>query len=367
MGGYTMEELLSLGVCDICPDLTPEALRRATSRRSPTDRCRASSPGPSARTARSFPAEVSSARLDVDGEIYMFGVARDVSERKAAESARKALAAAAAADHRGRAATRRPRAPRRRRPGARDRRHPARHARARAGSGAGEPPSPRSRRRARRSARSPSRWRGSCASTIRPSSSASVSPTRCARTCVSSPSGTASAGASPRCRVEGLANARAGAAHLSRRAGGARQYRAPRARGATRSTSAIDAIRADHLVRFGSMTTATASIPTRAAERHRPRDDARARHAAARHARPSTSAPADGTTVELLVPLAPEPPVRTGASSGRSAMRFVRSPLAPERPRLAAARARPRGVPADGRHGERGVRARRSATGASST
>ncbi len=92
MGGYTMDELLSLTVCDIVPDLTPEAFAA---------QFEASALGPmpriESRTRRKdgsfFPTEVSSARVEVDGEVYMFGVARDVSERKAAETARKSLAA----------------------------------------------------------------------------------------------------------------------------------------------------------------------------------------------------------------------------------------------------------------------------------
>ncbi len=91
MGGYTQEELLALTVCDICPDLTPEMFAAQVE---------ATADGPmpriEARTQRKdgacFPAEVSSARLELDGEIYLFGVARDVTERKAAETARKALA-----------------------------------------------------------------------------------------------------------------------------------------------------------------------------------------------------------------------------------------------------------------------------------
>ena len=92
MGGYSMEELLRLTVVDICPDLTPEAFAANLE-------ALAQGPMPTieARTQRKdgsiFPAEVSSARLEVDGEVYMFGVARDVSERKAAASARQRLAA----------------------------------------------------------------------------------------------------------------------------------------------------------------------------------------------------------------------------------------------------------------------------------
>ncbi len=91
MGGYSMEELLSLTVCDICPDLTPEAFAANVE---------ATAHGPmprvESRTRRKdgscFPAEVSTARLEADGEIYLFGVARDVTERKATEMARKRLA-----------------------------------------------------------------------------------------------------------------------------------------------------------------------------------------------------------------------------------------------------------------------------------
>ncbi len=91
MGGYTMEELLALTVCDICPDLTPEAFAANVE---------ATAHGPmpriESRTQRKdgtcFPAEVSTARLEVDGEVFLFGVARDVTERKATETARKRLA-----------------------------------------------------------------------------------------------------------------------------------------------------------------------------------------------------------------------------------------------------------------------------------
>lgn len=92
MGGYTMAEMLSLTVCDISPDLTPEAFAA---------NLEATAHGPmpriESRTRRKdgsiFPVEVSSARLELDGEVYLFGVARDVSERKAAESERQRLAA----------------------------------------------------------------------------------------------------------------------------------------------------------------------------------------------------------------------------------------------------------------------------------
>jgi PAS domain S-box-containing protein len=91
MGGYTMDEFLRLTVVDISPDLTPEAFEANV-------QALVQGPMPTieSRTRRkdgsTFPVEVSTARLDVNGEVYMFGVARDVSERKAAATARKRLA-----------------------------------------------------------------------------------------------------------------------------------------------------------------------------------------------------------------------------------------------------------------------------------
>jgi PAS domain S-box-containing protein len=91
MGGYTMEEVLALTVSDICPDVPPERF---------AENVAALEHGPlplvEAWTRRKdgtmFLVEVSMARLEFGGEIYLFGVARDVSERKAVEAVRKNLA-----------------------------------------------------------------------------------------------------------------------------------------------------------------------------------------------------------------------------------------------------------------------------------
>ncbi len=91
MGGYTMEELLALTVSDICPDVPPERF---------TENVAALEHGPlplvEAWTRRKdgtrFLVEVSMARLDFGGEAYLFGVARDITERKAVEAVRKNLA-----------------------------------------------------------------------------------------------------------------------------------------------------------------------------------------------------------------------------------------------------------------------------------
>jgi PAS domain S-box-containing protein len=91
MGGYTVEELLALTVSDICPDVPPEqfAANVAALEHGPL-------PLVEAWTRRQdgtmFLVEVSMARLEFGGEIYLFGVARDVTERKAVEAVRKNLA-----------------------------------------------------------------------------------------------------------------------------------------------------------------------------------------------------------------------------------------------------------------------------------
>ncbi|MBI3770184.1 MAG: PAS domain S-box protein [Deltaproteobacteria bacterium] len=92
MGGYTMEELLSLTVSDICPDVLPERF---------AENVAALADGPlplvEAWTRRKdgtmFLVEVSMARLEFAGDVYLFGVACDITERKAAETVRKSLAA----------------------------------------------------------------------------------------------------------------------------------------------------------------------------------------------------------------------------------------------------------------------------------
>ncbi|HEY2386794.1 MAG TPA: PAS domain S-box protein [Candidatus Binatia bacterium] len=91
MGGYTMEELLSLTVADICPDISQEQFE---------ENIAAAAPGPfptmEAWTRRKdgslFLCEVSTASLEFRGELQLFGVARDVTERNAVEAVRKHLA-----------------------------------------------------------------------------------------------------------------------------------------------------------------------------------------------------------------------------------------------------------------------------------
>jgi PAS domain S-box-containing protein len=91
MGGYTMEELLSLTVADICPDLSEAKFEENVA---------AVQQGPfpivEAWTRRKdgslYLCEVSTASLEFRGELYLFGVARDITERKAVEAVRKHLA-----------------------------------------------------------------------------------------------------------------------------------------------------------------------------------------------------------------------------------------------------------------------------------
>ena len=92
MGGYTVEELLDLTVSDICPDVPPEQFAEnvAALEHGPM-------PPVEAWTRRKdgsmFLVEVRSARLELGGDVYLFGVARDITERKAAEAVRQSLAA----------------------------------------------------------------------------------------------------------------------------------------------------------------------------------------------------------------------------------------------------------------------------------
>jgi PAS domain S-box-containing protein len=91
MGGYTMEALLSLTVADICPDISQEQFEENVA-------VAAQGPFPvvEAWTRRKdgalFLCEVSTASVEFRGELYLFGVARDVTERKAVEAVRKNLA-----------------------------------------------------------------------------------------------------------------------------------------------------------------------------------------------------------------------------------------------------------------------------------
>jgi PAS domain S-box-containing protein len=91
MGGYTMDELLSLTVSNICPDVPPEQFEANVV---------ATEEGPvplveswtRRKDGTMFLVEVSTARLEFRGEVYLFGVARDITERKAVEALRKSLA-----------------------------------------------------------------------------------------------------------------------------------------------------------------------------------------------------------------------------------------------------------------------------------
>src|SRR6266481_2503623 len=80
MGGYTMDELLSLTVSDICPDVPPQQFEANV-----------------VATAQGPVPLVESWTRRKDGtmflvEVYLFGVARDITERKAVEALRKNLA-----------------------------------------------------------------------------------------------------------------------------------------------------------------------------------------------------------------------------------------------------------------------------------
>jgi len=92
MGGYTMEELLALTVSDVTPDVPPERFAEMA-----TALMHGPLPLVESWTRRKdgtlFPLEVSMARVDFGGEAYFFGVATDITERKAAEALRKDLAA----------------------------------------------------------------------------------------------------------------------------------------------------------------------------------------------------------------------------------------------------------------------------------
>ncbi len=88
LGGWSWEELQHMTIADVNPDF-PLALYRQALPTLP--------PGPGmvlpVRSTRkdgsSFPTEVSFARLDIGGEIYVFGVARDITERTQMESVQR--------------------------------------------------------------------------------------------------------------------------------------------------------------------------------------------------------------------------------------------------------------------------------------
>lgn len=88
--GYTRDELLTMRVSDINPDFPPERLADFV-------RGLRHAPVPPFETTNrrkdgsAMPIEISVAHLDIDGADYMFGVVRDISERKQLEATRKSF------------------------------------------------------------------------------------------------------------------------------------------------------------------------------------------------------------------------------------------------------------------------------------
>jgi PAS domain S-box-containing protein len=88
--GYTRDEMLGMSVSDINPDFPPERL---------TEFIRKLRNGPvppfetnnRRKDGSAMPIEISVAHLEIDGADYMFGVVRDISERKQLEAARKSF------------------------------------------------------------------------------------------------------------------------------------------------------------------------------------------------------------------------------------------------------------------------------------
>jgi PAS domain S-box-containing protein len=88
LNGYTRDEMLGLSVPDINPDFPPDRLAEFVL---------AMNQGPvppfetisKRKDGSLLPIEISVARLDVDGIGYMFGVVRDITERKQLEGVRK--------------------------------------------------------------------------------------------------------------------------------------------------------------------------------------------------------------------------------------------------------------------------------------
>jgi PAS domain S-box-containing protein len=88
LGGWSWDELQHMTITDVNPDF-PLGLYRAALGTLP--------PGPglvlSVRARRKdgsfFPSEVSFARLDIGGEVYVFGVARDITERTQMEATQR--------------------------------------------------------------------------------------------------------------------------------------------------------------------------------------------------------------------------------------------------------------------------------------
>jgi two-component system sensor histidine kinase UhpB len=88
LGGYTREEMLHLSVPDINPDYPPDVFDAFVSGMGegtmpPFETVSKRKDG------TVFPIEISVARINVEGVPYLFGVVRDISERKQLEAARK--------------------------------------------------------------------------------------------------------------------------------------------------------------------------------------------------------------------------------------------------------------------------------------
>jgi PAS domain S-box-containing protein len=88
--GYSRDELLTMSVSDINPDFPPERLAEFVSS------LKLGSVAPFETITRwkdgtTTPIELSVAGIELDGVAYMFGVVRDISERKQLETARKSF------------------------------------------------------------------------------------------------------------------------------------------------------------------------------------------------------------------------------------------------------------------------------------
>jgi len=88
LGGWTWDELQHMTIADVNPDVPLTLYRQALA---------TLPPGPGMvlpvrsrhKNGTFYPSEVSFARLDIAGEIYVFGVARDITERTQMEAAQR--------------------------------------------------------------------------------------------------------------------------------------------------------------------------------------------------------------------------------------------------------------------------------------
>ena len=87
--GYTRDELLTMCVSDIAP-ISPDRLSRVRGQ-SPAWTHRTLRNGEPPQERHLVPIEISVAHLEIDGADYMFGVVRDISERKQLEASRKSF------------------------------------------------------------------------------------------------------------------------------------------------------------------------------------------------------------------------------------------------------------------------------------